>query len=382
MITLERTSDWDVIRYCQSRNYDAWGKPLTLKQYFEREEINYKHSLCNLERDYSKQKLGDYYWVLKDSNVHSPVSDDPRLCTIVASCEILVRDAWVIDSAENEPKVKDCLSAVIGSVFTYPENRSKGYASKMLTLLVEKMQNILTGKYDFSFLYSEVGEFYSRFGFQSRHVPLVKIELNSYREEPRFPYHPLTTDFDECVAVYSSKLKNEMTTDASRDKNGKDMISFCVKPHVGTIEWFLNRSRHSAYSLAGQSKQEAANLVFGSTLETAESGFAIWLLDYRTKQATVLMLYASSFENFKKLVLICRNLVPAEFEALTFWESEIVDYDKSGVPKRKEVLSYVENELQARAGLDNSSLSAFRLLNMDIGDKGVRWICNGKSCWF
>lgn len=381
MIILERTNDWDVIRYCQSRNYDTWGKPLSLKQYLEREEINYKHSLCNLDRDYSKEKRGDYYWVLKDSKAESPVSKDPKLRNIVASCEILVRDAWVVDSSDKDLKIRDCLSAVIGSVFTYPENRSKGYASRMLTLLVKQMQNLFPGKYDFSFLYSEVGEFYSRFGYESRHVPLVDIALDEHREEPNFAYHPLTTNFDECLAVYSSKLKKEMVADVSSEKLEQNTISFCLKPQRGTIEWFLNRSRHSAYSIAGQSKEEAANLMFGSTLETPESGFVIWFLDYRTKVATVLMLYANSFDNFKNLMFLCRNLVPADFEKLVLWESEVTDYDKSGSSNKK-ALQYVRDEMQAQTGLENSSLSAFRFLNLDVSGKNVHWICNGKSCWF
>ncbi|VEU23332.1 DEKNAAC104583 [Brettanomyces naardenensis] len=377
MITLEHTSDWHVIRYCQSRNHENWGKPLTLDEYYKREEISYKHELCNLDRDYSKEKKGDYYWVLKDTDIDtsSKTGADPKLKNIVSACEILVRDSWYLDTENPDSEPSDCLSAVIGSVYTFSEHRSKGYASRMLQLLVEKMQDILGNPHDFSFLYSEVGEFYSNFGFKSYHVPVCIIPMKSIKELPAIDYVPLTTHFESQVELYGKKMKQLMLKEA---KSGEKSVVVCLKPQQQILEWFLNRSRHTGRSLEGLTEEAANKLVYGAELSTGD--FIIWLLDFTEKTAVVLMIYATTSQNVKELIKACKQLIPDGFEKIIIWQDELTDYSKTGASDLS-ILTFIEEELQGESGVKNSSLSALRMLHLDE-DVAVKWVGNGKWSWF
>lgn len=376
MITLENTQDWDVIRYCEFRNHPSWGSSFTISQYYEREKINYQHSLCNLERDNSKDIRGDFYWVLKDTKVTNQETN-AKLKNIVASCEILVRDSFYLDSRSSS-EIKPCYSAVIGSVFTFPEFRSKGYASEMLRQLVMKMKQLLPGKYDYSFLYSEVGEFYSQFGFNSKYIPISLIPLKNVTSSSDNDYIPLTTNFEDQINIYSIALKQLML---SEGKAKSKHLLFCLKPQQRIIEWFNNRSRHGAVTLAKFSVKQSESLVFGIQLKNSSS-FMIWYLDFVSKQVTVLMFLANTFSEVKKMIRYCKRVVPNSFNELVFWESELFDYKKEGRKKDSEISHYIVHDLHGKIGQRNGSLSAFTMLHQTIDPERIEWICNSKVCWF
>ncbi|QPG76163.1 hypothetical protein FOA43_003549 [Brettanomyces nanus] len=381
MLVLEHTSDWEILRYCQSRNYPTWGQPFTLTDYQEREEINYKHELCDIMRDYSKKKKGVYYWIMRDSEADIERSSNPKFQNIVSACEILVRDSYFVDASSNDKTdIQECLSAVIGSVFTFPEYRSRGYATKMLKLLVDKMKILLGNPYDFSFLYSEVGEFYSKFGFKSYYEPLCVIQVGSHRTKVSYKYTELTTDFHAQMELYDERLKRLMKKHAQ--KENKLVVS--LKPEQNIIEWFLNRSRFSARALKGFTDIRTKELVFGAKLDTETNDFIIWFDDFRENTAVVLLLYADSLENVKKLVDICKFHIPNEMNKIIFWETELYDFDKSGESRNeKEIQTFVKDQLGCETGLENGSLSALRMLKETVNSqRDTIWEGNGKWAWF
>lgn len=81
--------------------------------------------------------------------------------TILASCETIRKIAVVsyppIDGEKVVP-VKDVVAYGIGSVFTPPECRGKGYAKIMLIMLGERLKNHNGEAAGFSVLYSDIGK--------------------------------------------------------------------------------------------------------------------------------------------------------------------------------------------------------------------------------
>lgn len=360
MITFEQTTDFDVIGYCQAVNHPTWGYPLTLEQYQNRESLSYKNGQCDLTRDYNEVKNGGYYFVLRDSEVNNGTGNK-NVDTIVSACEILVRPSWF----SREGKIHECLSAVVGSVYTAPQHRHQGYAKQMLTELVGAINSIALGPYDFSYLYSDVGEFYSQFGFKSYPTPTATIPLTGDRPQIAADYVKLQSDYQHWLDVYSQKLINIL--EHSR-------YAVVLQPAQSVIDWWEDRSKITAMALDGITKEQADEIVFGAAIGDE---FIIWTNDYRAHTVIVLMLYAESLDTVKTLLKLCQFHAPSSMARILFWENEVYDYNKTGqvdeaVPK------YIE-EIGGETNVKNTSLNALQMLH---SDEPPKWVGNGKWCWF
>jgi GNAT superfamily N-acetyltransferase len=161
-----------------SLSHSQWGAALTKEDYLRREEYLLTVPLS--------KGSGLTQWILTTSEL----APDQR--PILSSCESLRKRALVRDPVDG--KVIDIIAHGIASVFTDPQFRGKGYASKMMRLLGEQLgrwQGRL-GEYDreadmgvglgtglregmvgFSVLYSDIGKsFYAVQGwapFESTH---------------------------------------------------------------------------------------------------------------------------------------------------------------------------------------------------------------------
>jgi hypothetical protein len=92
-------------------------------------------------------------WVLVDS------SDSES--AVLASCETIRKMAamsYPQADSEKEVLVKEVTAYGIGSVFTPPECRGKGYAKTMLMMLAERLKGYNDEVVGFSALYSDIGK--------------------------------------------------------------------------------------------------------------------------------------------------------------------------------------------------------------------------------
>lgn len=162
---LREISSREEIDYNHKLNYIEWGQSITLDQYLEREIHLANQSSCTND--------GAKFW--------SYEQQDPatKAWTVVSSCETLTRPAMY--KVKGSP-VKDTTSISIGAVFTPKEYRGKGYAKDMLDRLMERFDeekgafpqyNQLSPdalEHSFSVLWSEVGYYYSKFGYDLTEV--------------------------------------------------------------------------------------------------------------------------------------------------------------------------------------------------------------------
>ena len=129
-------------------NGTEWAGRLSMEAYLRREEF--------LANQTFTRHGGITFWILVD------VTKEPNKREILSSCETLRKRAYVSraqkDGAGN---VEEIVSHGIGSVFCNPSYRGRGYASRMLKELGEKLdtwQQPYGYRSDFTVLFSDIGK--------------------------------------------------------------------------------------------------------------------------------------------------------------------------------------------------------------------------------
>ncbi|KAG9768700.1 hypothetical protein KCU88_g7120, partial [Aureobasidium melanogenum] len=157
-------------------NNEEWKGPLTLEQYLRREAI-----LQSVDLTKDGRITG---WILTSTSL--PANEDGTR-PIFASCETYPKHGYVA----KDGKVDKVQAHGIGSVFTRPEYRGKGYAGRMMADLgkrLETWQQVDGQINPFSVLYSDIGRnFYAKHGWKaypSTHIhfaPLPPAEYEAAR---------------------------------------------------------------------------------------------------------------------------------------------------------------------------------------------------------
>lgn len=396
VLELHITKSKEDILQCQANNFVTWGEPLTLKQYQHRDAINYESSYMNLNRDdYFKDINGGIYFILKDSKTN----------IIESACEILIRDSWIA----NNGKLIDCKSAVIGSVYTVEKFRGKGNASLMINELNLKMKQFLKNEFDTAFLYSEVGEYYSKFGYKSFNKPVIEIDLsinNQFNLNNNFKYNPLFMDFNEISSDYFNRMK-ELVINQSILKKGNH---FMLKPNIKIFEWFANRARVNYWAINhplvpapygieqersnnnnNNKVNEILNIITGFTIKDEQNrlNYIIFYPQFHSNDCYILLMHSDRKENAIKLIkLVINQCKKWGMKKIYGWETDIGDYNNIGDQENtNSFLSFLkDNGINYHIKETNSSLSAIQFLNKDSNNDNNKiptyWDGNGKWCWF
>ena len=153
-------------------NADEWRGPLTMEQYLRREDV-----LQAVELTKDGRITG---WVLTTDSLPKN-SDGSR--PIFASCESILVHAYVVRDGALE-KIQ---AHGIASVYNRPEHRGKGYASRMMANLAERLETWQCPagtRNRFSVLFSDIGQsFYAKHGwrvFSSTHIHLHSLDRTAY----------------------------------------------------------------------------------------------------------------------------------------------------------------------------------------------------------
>jgi len=123
-------------------NGASWRGALTVEAYLRREEHLLKTNLS--------KACGLTMWVLVDSTC----SPDRRI--VLSGCETIRKKALI----SRNGKVEEVISHGVGSVFTPPMFRKRGYGARMIKELSKKLQTWQAnyGTSIFSVLYSDIGK--------------------------------------------------------------------------------------------------------------------------------------------------------------------------------------------------------------------------------
>lgn len=398
-------TDKQLVDFTRLQNAVAWKGHLSANEYAVREVVLGKSKIT-----LSKQNRL-YVYMLRD--IHNPDRN-------ISSCELLVRKSWKFVWNELEKKVDkhEVLSGCVGGVFTYPESRGKGFAKIMIDKLVELSKKTFVGPDGFTFLYSEVGDYYERNGFHYVGVKLVNIplKLNSkggFAEAvdkfdgvvEQVTYH----DFEGLFEEYRNHVEKTMEESVLNDH--KTRIS--IIPTSDYVDWFHIRSKYlaakhfyapkidfenSEYEELVSYFQKIEPNVYGLKISNGSGdnvGFIVWTYDYTkleenyTSSITILKIFIKpEFENkYSKADLI--KLMKAYVEdinqpmnkyfsptKITLWESEVT----------KDDIESLIQDYDAKAGLENGSVSAVLMNdeaeNIELMNNNIVWEGNDKLPWF
>ncbi|KAL2153590.1 hypothetical protein VTH82DRAFT_4745 [Thermothelomyces myriococcoides] len=237
--------------------YHNWGCALTEEEYITREEYLTTVPLA--------RNGGITHWILTVASM--PPDGRP----ILSSCESLRKRA--LCSRDGEPPVEGIAHA-IGSVFTEPAYRGRGYASRMLRELGEKLRGwqvsppsptptsvpapapVSPSRALFSVLYSDIGKsFYARHGwpaFESSHVSFRPVAgaaaaaaaADKDKKQVATPigYHELA----ELCAVDEKLLREDLM----RRRDGKTHVA--ILPELDAMLWHLMREDFMTKSIFGK----------------------------------------------------------------------------------------------------------------------------------
>lgn len=325
---LEETNSEEDIKKCQENNYPVWGKPLTIEEYQERDWVTYK-----------TEYMGDnhHYFVIKNENGD-----------IESSCEILIRDCWI--KKKDSTEIINARCGVIGSVFTAEKYRGKGNASLMMKELNNLIDNkYLTGENDVAFLYSEIGNYYERFGYKTFHVPVYKLDPTKYYQENAniYQYHEITSDFDEITNDLKTRVLNEL-------KNSDH--SFALKPQPEIFDWFNRRSRVT-FKATHQKETPIVN-GFSFSDENGKFNYITFTITYQSNDCSILSASVhGESQKCQLLSLVSKYCIEYKIMNISVWHSTL---DMSAIETHEK----------------NDSVSGIR------AKQDLDWISNEKWCWF
>ncbi len=224
----ERTATWTL-------NKVNWGSALSMADYLERESYLMTVPLA--------KDGGITHWILVDRNL--PPNDRP----ILASCESLRKPVLVSQNGV----VTQEITHGVGSVFSNPKYRGKGYASRLLRELGPVLKTWQTDantpgmeKCSFSILYSDIGKkFYANIGwapFPSTHMSFPP-EASTNNSSAR----PLTHgEIPELCTLDEKSVLKELVN----AKDGKYHVA--LLPNYDCMQWHHTREDFVSSKILGK----------------------------------------------------------------------------------------------------------------------------------
>ncbi|SCV04342.1 LAME_0H17678g1_1 [Lachancea meyersii CBS 8951] len=397
-LLFEPVTDPELIKYTHLQNGRTWRPEfLSMEDYTKREHLLGTCEISSTNKCQEMQKrfpegselLGIKYFVLKDLNL----PQTSKTSQIVSSCETLNRVGWAVTPG-SKGAIKPVLSACIGGVFTIPEFRAKRFGAELITRLNEYYDGIskAPGAPEFVqniviFLYSEVGEYYSKFGYVSRPIPVHTVEKldavlelycggNSDSDSASAEGRNIGFDCDEHFIELEKQsfVKDVQNAHSSRE----NAFVFTLEPSKDIFKWFHHRSLYHKKFLDPASPSR-----FGYAL--ADGSHIVWHLNYWPHQRSlyILKLYLEGDTVAKKEASLKKLLAQAIQEAqehevkyLQFWDTELGQQDWS-----KPFMKFLQKvEEPSNLYQENSSRSAIRVANVKAED--IEWRNNAKFCWF
>jgi len=253
--------------------YSAWGTPLTLQGYRQRE-----------------QRLRGHPWSRAELKVWLLCAEQGE---VLASCENYRMDSF-LRAADGTLSPGD--SFAIASVFTEERLRGRGYATKLMDLLAAELEHASPRAHS-ALLFSDVGApLYRRSGYQE--TPAWDWRFPPEPGEPSALVDRLLQDTD--VAAALARMRRPETP-------------FFYWPTAHQVDWHIERERIYA-ELMPRPRPEANGAVAGEST-------ALWYMMGRTGTLMVSMFDARTAEDAAALLGAARRVAHgAGLEKVVLWE--------------------------------------------------------------
>lgn len=260
------------IEKCLKENYSAWGGSLSEEMYFNREA-----TLARCDFAKSSQKT----WVLIEQEKNEATClDILSACeTYFHECVIAFPPSKVDDTSPTATVLKGkCLA--IASVFTTDRHRKKGYASKLLSKLLERARNGMDGVIA-STLYSDIGpSYYAKMGWKCYPSYSLCLDLTNAKADVDQMETFANLEFIELAQtiplIEMAAFKIPSTIAVRSKKLGKPVFSMI--PTFTSQAWLWARSEYYYANLYSGNKTK---LKYCGIKCRESSSFVLFMLDFK-----------------------------------------------------------------------------------------------------
>ncbi|GMT97491.1 hypothetical protein KH5H1_16100 [Corallococcus caeni] len=263
----------------------AWGSPLSVPQYQEREARLRAHPWC-------REGMNTWLWL----------ADDGR---VLASCETFHTDSF-LRGAEGQPTPGD--SYAIASVFTEEHLRGRGHATRLMDAVAAELEQVSPRPHSVV-LFSDVG------------APLYR--RSGYVEVPAWDWHLDAVDAPGGRPVDGGLQETDVAAALARMRQPD--VPFFLWPSAAQVDWHLERERIYAELLARPRPRTCGAVVGEST--------ALWVMNARYGELVVLLMDARDASSAEALLTEARGVAHhAGLKRVVWWEEPATAPLLTGVP--------------------------------------------------
>lgn len=320
-----------------------------------------------------------------DANDAGNGAEKPR--PILSSCETL-RKRIAYASGSAPPRVGHAYG--VGSVFTPPESRGKGYAGKMLSALGDALTTEADGDGDregavASVLYSDIGkQFYGKLGWKP--FASVHVEFPASAGQPVPSSVSLLADEDlPALAARDEQLILSELQNSNSD--GSKKIRAALLPDVDTLRWHLAREAFTCESL--HARVPSAH----GALHACPDGSRVWVVWQRNYSSAATSDPPDPSNKLYILRLVVENprlsdadlraaleavLGAARREAAAWWCAKVEMWNPDARTRR--AVEGLEGWQAKYVDRETDSIASLRWLDQGSTDD-VEWIANEKFGW-
>ncbi|KAH6634894.1 hypothetical protein B0J18DRAFT_33188 [Chaetomium sp. MPI-SDFR-AT-0129] len=366
--------------------YPNWGGALTEEGYLQRETYL---TTVPLARD-----GGITHWIL---TVDGGVPDERP---ILSSCESLRKRAVYArpsGNGEGERVVVEGVAHGIASVFTEPAFRGKGYASRMMKEVGEKLEGwqaraagaaeekkgveaVEKGSSLFSVLYSDIGKtFYAKNGwapFESTHVSVKPVKGAAPTEGQGVKvlgYHELA----ELCAADEKQLRADLA------RSGGSRTKVAILPELDAMLWHLMREDYMTKAIFGKTPTIRGAV----TGKAGKRVWAIWMRGYygglKKPEGNVLHVLRVVVEDPEQpeetLADGLRAILQIAQHEAAEWRTEDIQIWNPN-PKLRSVIDKTGIQYQF-VNRDTDSIASLRWYGEKEQTSELDWVANEKFAW-
>lgn len=242
--------------------YAAWGPPLSVEDYAERE-----------------RRLRAHPWPRAELKTWLLCAEDGA---VLASCESYRMDSFL--RAPNGVLVSGD-SFAIASVFTEERLRGRGYATRMMDLLSVELERA-SPRAQSALLFSDVG------------APLYR--RSGYMEAPAWDWRFAPEPSEPSPSELVDRLLSERDVPAALERMRRPDVPFFYWPTAPLVDWYIERERIYA-ELLPRPRPEANGAMIGAST-------ALWHMVGVTSTLMVLLLDAHTAEDAAALLGAARRV--------------------------------------------------------------------------
>lgn len=208
------------------------------------------------------------------------------------------------------------LAMSVCSVYVEPSRRGRGYAQALMRLLSDEMKRQPDVKC--AFLFSDIGDWYARFGFQvtgATHVEWAPALLRS----------PSPSPSPDVLLLGREALPDLAARDTARIRASLPCTSFALADMHLAWDWHWTRALFYA------ARENTTIPHFAATLDSDPQAYVVWSFDWPARKVPILRLAFSTPEQVHALVAVVRHqAAQLGFKRVIAWNLDLDTPDCAG----------------------------------------------------